>query len=163
MTEKKTGHSLCDKVRDRLAANLGRGQPEAMPEELSEHLAGCEGCQEELRRAAKFTAAVKALRATPLPASRELRIRSALSAELRGARGSEAFGPVLTAQELALYLQVAPEQVYGHLEELPAFEFAGEVRFLRASIDQWIREREKQFRRQTIESSLKRPHVLRLA
>jgi excisionase family DNA binding protein len=158
-----TEQEPCELLREYLAANLGRAQPEALPQELSDHMASCESCQEELHRVTRLSAAVKALTVTALPADGELRIRSALNAALAGAGPGHAFGPVLTVEELARYLQVRREQVYEALEELPAFEFAGEVRFLRTSIDDWIRERERQFRRQTIESSVRRDRVLRLA
>lgn len=119
--------------------------------------------ENDLAQAEALSRPLDALAVLPMPVECQLRIRAALNAELQGLRGSESFGPVLRVEELASYLQVAPEQIYEQLEELPAFEFAGEVRFLRASIDEWIREREKQFRRQTIESSLKAARVLRLA
>ncbi len=119
--------------------------------------------EREIAQAEALSQTLDALAVLPMPAECELRIRAALDAELRGAREAEAFGPVLTVEELALYLQVDSEHVYEQLEQLPAFEFAGEVRFLRTSIDEWIRGREKQFRRQTIESSLRSERLLRLA
>lgn len=119
--------------------------------------------EREIAQAEALSQTLDALAVLPMPAECELRIRAALDAELRGAREAEAFGPVLTVEELALYLQVDSEHVYEQLEQLPAFEFAGEVRFLRTSIDEWIREREKRFRRQVLESSLRSERLLRLA
>jgi len=109
----------------------------------------------------KVAVAARELPVLAMSAESELRIRLALDRELAG--GSRDFGPVLTVEELARYLRVPVGDVYEQLEELPAFEFAGEVRFLRASIDNWIREREKRFRRQMVESSLRSGRVLRLA
>ena len=109
----------------------------------------------------KIAAAAQELPVLAMAAESELRIRLALDRELAG--GSRDFGPVLTVEDLARYLRVPVGDIYEQLEELPAFEFAGEVRFLRASIDDWIREREKRFRRQMVDSSLRSGRVLRLA
>ena len=119
----------------------------------------------EIAQAETLSQTLDALAVLPMPVGCELRIRAALDAELGGARGSEPFGPVLTVEELARYLQVTPERIYEQLAELPAFEFAGEVRFLRTSIDEWIQERQKRFRRQVLESSVRSEgvRILRLA
>ena len=121
--------------------------------------------EKDLAEAEALSRALNRLDVLPMPVECELRIRAALDAELGGARRSEPFGPVLTVEELARYLQVTPERVYEQLAELPAFEFAGEVRFLRTSIDEWIQERQKRFRRQVLESSVRSEgvRILRLA
>lgn len=108
----------------------------------------------------KVGATARKLPLLAMPARSELRIRAALDRELTG---NQDFGPVLTVEQLARYLQVPTGDIHEQLEELPAFEFAGEVRFLRASIDEWIHEREKRFRRQLLETSVRTDRILRLA
>lgn len=61
----------------------------------------------------------------------------------------EAQSDLMTLEELARWLQVPVDDVYAHLDQLPAFEFAGRVRFRRSAIESWIEERERQWRMQS--------------
>ena len=62
---------------------------------------------------------------------------------------------VLTIEELAQLLRVPVDEVYAHLGELPAFEFAGRVRFRRAAVERWIEEQEERWRSQALTANLR--------
>jgi hypothetical protein len=52
---------------------------------------------------------------------------------------------ILTPHEAAQFLRIDVQTLLANLAELPAFEFAGRVRFSRSALEQWVRQRTAQF------------------
>ena len=84
--------------------------------------------------------------ALPDPSSELLlRTREAV-ADVMGASGSTgADDAVMTPAEVAAFLRVDVQAVMANLAALPAFEFAGHVRFSRSAMERWIREQTAAF------------------
>ena len=70
-----------------------------------------------------------------------LTVRRALSDALGRSCGPE----IMTLAEVAAYLRLSPEEMGEIIEELPAFELAGQVRVRRAKLREWVEQRERQF------------------
>jgi hypothetical protein len=58
------------------------------------------------------------------------------------APGLSAAPEIMTIEELARYLRVPVEAIEQELATLPAFEVAGELRFRRDRVTEWVRRRE---------------------
>ena len=57
------------------------------------------------------------------------------------------FGPVLTADELMEFLRIDRATLETCIGDIPCFELGGKLLFRRDSVDAWILERERNFRR----------------
>jgi len=57
----------------------------------------------------------------------------------------EAVDVVLTPTEAAALLRVDERTLRDNLADLPAFEFAGHIRFSRRALEEWIRQRTADF------------------
>ncbi|HOT74715.1 MAG TPA: helix-turn-helix domain-containing protein [Candidatus Wallbacteria bacterium] len=60
-----------------------------------------------------------------------------------GGGGGKAAGDIMTPEELAEYLKIPADSIYGMLGEIPHLILAGRVRFRRISVDKWLDSREK--------------------
>lgn len=126
----------------------------ALPDELTEeealrlaaHLEECADCRSEAEGRAAVSAALAFAPDEEAPgeeALEQVRARLNLSAPA-------AFAPeVLTPEDVAAMFSVPVEDVFENLDELPAFEFAGRVRFRRSAILAWMEEQEARWRRQS--------------
>jgi anti-sigma factor (TIGR02949 family) len=73
-------NTACDKVRDHLDAYLSRELPEETSREVQHHLDACPQCAAELETRARIRTQLQdAVRATPVPAGFEVRVRRALN------------------------------------------------------------------------------------
>jgi hypothetical protein len=81
-------------------------------------------------------------RPTPSPAGL-LRVRQALTEAMHPAGDSE----IMTLPEVAAFLRLPESELGGILEELPAFELAGQLRIRRTRLLEWIAQREQGYRR----------------
>jgi len=50
---------------------------------------------------------------------------------------------IMTVNELARYLRISARQIYEIIEQIPKFQIGYEYRFVRESIDRWIRSMEQ--------------------
>lgn len=126
----------------------------ALPDELTEeeasglatHLAECADCRSEAdgRAAVSDALAPTPEEEPPDDALERVRARLAMSAPVAPTP------EVLTPEDLAAMLSVPVEDVFENLDELPAFEFAGRVRFRRAAVQAWMEEQEARWRRQAL-------------
>lgn len=144
-------------IRARVDEDLDEGDREA----LEAHLAGCPGCGREVQRVEEVREAL-VLSADEEPPGQELleRVKEALAAsgatpQVVGETAGPAAGEVLAPEDLAALLRVPVEDVYAQLDELPAFEFAGRIRFRRAAIEAWMEEREDRWRRQALARAMR--------
>jgi excisionase family DNA binding protein len=67
------------------------------------------------------------------------------AAEAMASRQDEAGDVILTPAEAAALLRVDQQTLRDNLADLPAFEFAGHIRFSRRALEEWIRQRTADF------------------
>jgi len=60
-------------------------------------------------------------------------------------RLDDAADVILTPAEAAALLRVDEQTLRDNLADLPAFEFAGHIRFSRSALDEWVRQRTADF------------------
>lgn len=71
--------------------------------------------------------------------------RLAVAETMANRRVDEAADVILTPSEAATMLRVDEQTLRANLAELPAFEFAGRIRFSRRALEEWIRQRTADF------------------
>ena len=134
----------CDILYEDLAA-LAAGELEAgRAERIRRHLAECEACQRRLDALKRVDRSLKHLRPARPPAAAVLAARRALNETIRGGSAPE----ILTLAEAAEFLRISPEQLGEIVEELPAFELAGQIRIRRERLIEWLRQREHEYTHQ---------------
>ena len=138
----------CEVTYERLAA-FAAGDLDAGGEaEMRQHVGGCARCRERLEALRNADAALAALPPVEPPAATVLTVRRLLAEATREAATRE----IMTLDEVAEFLRVAPEQLGEVVEELPAFELAGQVRVRRERLIEWIGQRERAYARHTAAS-----------
>jgi len=137
----------CEIAYEQLAA-LAAGDLEGdVRAQLSQHVEQCERCRSRLSALAEADEALASVRPVTPPAEALLAARRAISDELRS-RAPE----IMTLEEVGEFLRVTPEQLGEIVEELPAFEIAGQIRIRRARLTQWLEQRERDYTRQSAAS-----------
>ena len=76
--------------------------------------------------------------------SASLKIQTALNDELRAISNAPQ-KPVMTISEAADYLRVTSDVLDNYLGEIPCFELGGKLLFRKDAVDEWIKEREKNY------------------
>ncbi|MBI4862309.1 MAG: zf-HC2 domain-containing protein [Candidatus Riflebacteria bacterium] len=116
---------------------------------LRKHLAVCAACRAEQSRIDEIRQALGEGPDDEPPGPWVLeRVKARLAAVPAAATGD-----VLSPEELAAMLKVPVEEIYERLDELPAFEFAGRVRFSKRSIERWIGAQEDRWRSQVLSAA----------
>lgn len=138
----------CDVTYERLAAFTAGDLGAAAEAEIRGHAAACGRCRDRLEALRHTDASLAALPPVePSPASVQA-VRQLLSVATREA----APRPIMTLDEVAEFVRLAPEQLGEIVEELPAFELAGQVRVRRERLIEWIEQRERAYARHTAAS-----------
>lgn len=101
------------------------------------HLKQCDECQEALRQFQRFTDLMDELSPPRLPESDRIEILSQVLTPAAVHHAPE----IMDAAELCRYLGVTEEQLEREMENLPAFEFAGQLKFRKSDLDEWIQTR----------------------
>ena len=122
---------------------------------IREHLSGCSDCRELLAALNRADSLLASLSPVAPGSSAILSTRRAFSDVTRGLQTQE----IMTLEETALFLRITPEQLGEIMEELPAFELAGQIRVRRIRLIEWIQQRERNFNRQLSESWVSRASV----
>lgn len=143
----------CDRFRELVWAHADELEP-SEASALAAHLEACAACGAESEGVAGVRDALAPAPDEEGPGDDVLgRVQSRLSAARESAvPGSE----VLTPEELAEMLQVSVDDIFENLDQLPAFEFAGRVRFRRRAIEAWLQEQEQRWRTQSLSMSVRR-------
>lgn len=63
--------------------------------------------------------------------------------EMRGYIPPTIDGEIMSIDELARYLRMSVEKIFEIIDQIPKFRIGYEYRFVRSSIDQWIRSLEQ--------------------
>ncbi len=125
-------------------------------EEIRHHVAQCPSCQQRLEALKQVdTMLAESAKAQP-PAEAVLAARRAIAQALGRGHANE----MMTLEEVAEFLRLNPQQLGEIVEELPAFELAGQIRVRRERLMQWVQQRERDYSRQTGESWVARARVL---
>lgn len=126
----------CEDFAERISEFADGDLTEQARYEAQEHLVQCPKCAEEYRKFCLFTNGIGQL-AEPSPSDHvRYEIMSGILSR------SREFPEVMDVETLMAYLGVTLEELEEELEDLPAFEFAGKLRFRKTRIDKWIEERE---------------------
>ena len=131
----------CDTCRDQLsefdAGELSRGAHE----EVERHVASCGECRDLLRAMRHATALARRLPDEAPARSRCVRILAQVSGLLSA--GLPDAPEVMTPEELARFLKVPPGALDDWVEDIPAFEVAGQLRFRKSRVLEWIEANER--------------------
>jgi len=107
--------------------------------EVTDHLDRCDRCRRLLKAIGAADRLLEALPPLRPGTDTVLATRRSLSAVTRGTGVPE----ILTLEEVAAFLRIEPEQLGEIVEELPAFELAGQIRVRRARLIEWVAQRER--------------------
>jgi excisionase family DNA binding protein len=166
----------CEEIRDRLTEFLDEELPEDIYKIVQTHLDECEDCRKELESLKSVLSVCqqwkgiepsrdweselkKKLNKTQRPPEMEIEIlRSAviglsqrvLKLEEKGALPPTLEGEIMTVEELARYLRLSVDKVFEIVNQIPKFRIGYEYRFVRESIDHWIRSLERNSDSQSI-------------
>ena len=105
------------------------------------HAAECPSCTSALRQLHDLRLTLRAGAERDLPPTVHVRLLRALLEAT--AQEHAPYPEVMTLPEVAAYLRVSEATVCQSLDRLPHFRIAGERRFRRASIDEWISREEQ--------------------
>ena len=145
----------CETTYQDLAAfATGELEPQRQTQ-IDQHLSDCSSCRERLTALSRTDNLLASLTPVAPGNSTVLAARRALSELIRGPEVQE----IMTLEETAGFLRITTEQLGEIMEELPAFELAGQIRVRRTRLIEWIQQRERSFTRQITESWVARASV----
>ena len=133
----------CDVTYQELVAFVSGDADAERREHIDGHAVGCRRCRKRLEALRRSDAALKGLAKVAPSGSAILAARRAFSEVTRGPRAPE----IMTLADVAEFLRVTPEQLGEMVEELPAFELAGQVRVRRDRLIEWVQQRERDYAR----------------
>ena len=132
----------CETYAEWISAQLDGELEAAHGPELDRHLAGCATCRQTRQTLERLAAATRALPRRQ-PADRAMIAVNEAVHRLAPAPRRSDFGPVMDIEELAEFLRVTTDTIGIYLDELPSFELGGKLLFRRASVENWIEQREQ--------------------
>lgn len=138
----------CEEFRSAMSEVMEGDLEAAEMEAARGHEARCQACSSEMRR---FRAVVRAVEDLPDPVPEDT-VRFEILDGLTPTPAPEMVPEIMDVDELRKYLGVTEKELEEEIENLPAFEFAGRLRFKKEHIDRWIEERERE-RARGIESA----------
>lgn len=159
----------CEEIRDRLTEFLDEELPDDIQKTIQNHLDVCEECRKELESlkgvlnvchqwksiqpSRDWESELKRkLTKTQRPPEMEIEIlRSAvigLSQRIQKLEEKNALPPtleseIMTVEELARYLRLSVDKVFEIIDQIPKFRIGYDYRFVRESVDRWIRSLEQ--------------------
>jgi len=159
---------LCDQVKDKLVEFIDN---ELSDEDLQDHLENCADCSKELaslrniRNACRKWKDIRPSRNWKTDLKRKLiqsqresntemeMLKSAIIGLIQRVQRLEQMqstlpptleGEIMTVSELARYLRISTDKVYEMIDHIPKIQIGYEYRFIKESIDNWIRTLEQQ-------------------
>jgi hypothetical protein len=140
----------CEITNEQLSAYSLGDLPGDQHQELRQHVASCESCQQCLAGLRALDTTLRNLPHETPSAETILAARRLLSEETRPRREPE----ILTLEEVAAFLRIEPEELRPFVTDLPAFELGGQIRVRRSKLLEWIEQRERQFGRSSAASTV---------
>lgn len=156
----------CEEIREKLV-ELIDGELSSEADHIKEHLDICPDCQQELNSLIKLKKLFRSWKdirpstkwkvtfeekLSQIERERTLttieKIVSNLNERLKLVEQalksiqSENLGEIMTLDELARYLKLSPEQLLEIIEQIPNVRIGSEYRFIRQSIDRWLKSLE---------------------
>lgn len=129
----------------------GQLNPEAEAETIR-HLAACAACRQSLAALRRAESGLAGLAADGPAADALARVQSRIRQDLGMTRERE----ILTLAEAADLLRLTSDQLATVLDDLPWFELAGQIRFRRQALLDWVQERERACLRERLGRNLQR-------
>ena len=129
---------------EQLIAWIDGDLPEASAQAIASHVRECDRCRQRAATIRQADAALRSRQRDVPPAHAMLATRRALDQALRPLIAPE----IMSLDEVAGFLRISGEQMAELMDDLPAFELAGQVRVRRTSLLQWLAERERDYRRE---------------
>ncbi len=119
---------------------------EQLPKQLRKHIEGCAACRQLAERYEALDQRLAAIadQAAELDESTQLSLRREVHRSINRPR-TEAVSEIMTPAELAAWLKIPSEALDECIEQMPCFELAGQIRFRRSRVEQWLAEREQAF------------------
>jgi hypothetical protein len=114
---------------------------------VAQHLAECPACRRRLDNMRQAETELAELAGQPVPAETQLRVQERI--------GLTQNRDILTIEEAADLLRLNSDQMAEALDDLPWFELAGQIRFRRQTLFDWIRERERECTRERLRHSFR--------
>lgn len=127
----------CKQFRDNLSVYCAGDLDETNRSAAQSHLDRCLSCAKEYRRFNNLLHAMQDLDDPQPSESSRFEILQVLSPQVI----QPAIPEILGVEDLLEYLGVTSEELDQEINNLPAFEFAGRLRFKKSHIDAWIEER----------------------
>lgn len=118
---------------------------------VAQHLAECPACRRRLDGMRRAETDLAEMAGQPLPADTQLRVQERIGREFGLAPSRD----ILTIEEAADFLRLDSGQMAEALDDLPWFELAGQIRFRRQTLLDWIRERERECTRERLRHSFR--------
>jgi len=138
----------CDVTYEELAVFVDGDMAPGRLAEIDRHVKDCQDCADRLDALKRGDALLGAMPPAAPSAGAILAARRAISAIIRPEQSTE----IMTLDEVADFLRITPDQLGEVVEELPAFELAGQIRLRRETLVEWIQQRERDYTRQRSQS-----------
>jgi hypothetical protein len=138
----------CDVKYERLAAFTAGDLGPAAEAEIRRHASVCGRCRARLEALGQTDAELAALPPLEPPPATVQAARQLLSEVTREAAPRQ----IMTLDQVGEFLRLDPVQLDEIVEELPAFELAGQIRIRRERLIEWIEQRERAYARHTASS-----------
>ena len=138
----------CKVTYEELAGWKAGNLPAPRARWIKAHTVACATCRTRLNTLDQSDLLLRSL-SVPGPAAGAI---LAARRRLTGVTQPVTTAEILTMEEAAEFLRLTPEQVGELIEELPAFELAGQIRIRRQKLLDWIEQRERGYTRQTVAS-----------
>ena len=133
----------CQVTYEELAAFAADELDAKQQAEMGKHVSACERCGRRLAALSKADAMLGEMQPVQPEASAILAARRAIVEVTRGVTRTE----IMTLGEVGEFLRIKPEELGELVEELPAFELAGQLRVRKAKLIEWIEQRERNYSR----------------
>lgn len=143
----------CEECRELLSEFAARELDEARSALVRDHVSACAQCERLTAALRKTADLVDVLPDEEPPRTFCVRVLAKVDGMLSPVPADAP--EIMTPDQLAAFLQLPPEKIEEEMATLPSFEIAGEVRFSKDRVLEWIRERESVRRQQVTWAKLK--------
>lgn len=134
----------CNVTYEELSAWKAGDLPASKAQRIAAHTAACAACRAKLDMLNEVDLILRSQPA-PVPSADALLAARHRLTEVTGAGNTS---EIMTIDEAARFLRLTPEQMGELIEELPAFELAGQIRIRRQKLLEWVKQREQSYTRE---------------
>jgi hypothetical protein len=145
--------NTCLLLEDYLDGHLSKTDKDS----FTAHLAECDDCREQVRVSGKVRELFNQHLQNGLSDDADLRLRMALQRERYGKDPAK---DVMNLEETAVWLGITPGALAERLDEIPAFEIGGRIRFSRKRLEKWMEMKDGDMRLQMQQSHVRNDNNL---